>query len=39
VSGTQKVLHRGAYPEAEIIKHLEQALAILHNERNIKKAL
>ena len=32
VSGTQKVLHRGAYPEAEIIKQLDQALAILHDE-------
>ena len=32
VSGTQKVLHRGAYPEAEIIKQLDQTLAILHDE-------
>lgn len=31
VSGTQKVLHRGAYPESEIIRQMDQALEILHD--------
>lgn len=33
VSGTQKVLHRGVYPELEILRQMDQALAILHDNR------
>lgn len=31
-SATDKVIHRGLYPESEIIRATEQALAFLHNE-------
>ncbi len=31
-TGTQKVLHIGTYPESKLIKEMEKALEILHNE-------
>ena len=33
VSGTQKVLHRGVYPESEILRQMDQALVILHDNK------
>ena len=31
-TGTQKLLHMGTYPESKLIKEMEKALEILHNE-------
>lgn len=33
VSGTQKVLHRGIYPEAKIIEAMDTSLSILHDSK------
>ena len=33
VSSSQKTIHRGSYPEEEIVRDMEKALAILHEEQ------
>ncbi|MBR1579998.1 MAG: Fic family protein [Selenomonadaceae bacterium] len=33
VSGTQKTIHRGVYPEEKIIDHMTVALSILHDKK------